>query len=335
MAAAGDADQVPLPPGDDDFDDEEQPHAQGGDNPPPPPHAQGGPNPGAPPFVPLHPFQQQFFPWQMPPFAWPPQHAAAVNTPQPHKVKLPSFWPNKPRAWFTHAEAAFDTFYVTDSRQRFNIVLPCLSEDALDGVSALVELPNMLQHPYEALKERLLQIYQPDPWEQAGRLLSFRELGDMKPSQLMNSMLALLPRGEPTGFLFKKIFLDRLPNDVRTHVQAAAQNQTCQQLAAFADGIWQARNTTRSNVAAAVQLPTATNVDSELADLSDAVAAVSVKKKAPQQKKPAQRTSARKSVPSKIKGFVCWKHVKYGEKAHNCEDESHCTFSGNAPAAGW
>jgi len=339
MAAHGDGAQVPIPPGDDDFEDAEQPHVQGGNV--PPPFVPGGVNQNAPPFVPPPQFQQQqFFPWAAPSlFAWPPQHAGvAQQQPQPHKVKLPDFWSHKPRAWFTHAEAAFATYYVMDSRQKFNLVLPSLSEDALDGVSALVELPHLVQLPYEAIKERLLQIYQPDPWEQAGRLLSFRELGDLKPSQLMNSMLALLPCGETTGFLFKKIFLDRLPNDVRTHVQAAAERMTCQELAGMADRIWQACNSARLNVAAAVQsslpLPPPPS-EAELADLSDAVAMVSFRKKGPPQKKQSQQTPARKSGPLKVAGFVCWKHAKFGENAHSCEDERRCSFLGNAQAVGW
>jgi len=150
MAEHGDAAQVPLPPGDDDFENEAHP-----------PHVQQAPNLAAPPFIPQQQ-QQPYYHWPLPPFMLPPQHAAQPH-PQPHKVKLPTFWSHKPRAWFTHAEAAFDTYYVTDSRQCFNLILPCLSEDALDGVSALVELPHMVQHPYLALKDRLLEIYQPDP----------------------------------------------------------------------------------------------------------------------------------------------------------------------------
>jgi len=321
MAAHGDAAGVPLRPGDDDFGEDDQQQQ--------PPPVQAGGLPPPPLFIP----PQQQFQWPMPPFLWPPQYAAVV--PRPHKVKLPNFWPHKPRAWFTHAEAAFDTFHVVNDRQKFNLVLPYLSEDALDGVSALVELPHLVQFPYCALKERLLQMYQPDPWEQAGHLLSFRELGDLKPSQLMNSMLALLPRGETPGFLFKKIFLDRLPSNVRTHVQAAAGGQDCQQLAASADGFWLACN--RPGVAAAVQSsPSATSPkDAELADLTDAIAAVSFKKKPPQQRKFSQRTPARKSGPAKVAGFVCWKHIKYGDKAHNCDDETRCSYSGNAPAASW
>ncbi len=50
--------------------------------------------------------------------------------------------------------------------------------------------------PYQALKQRLLKVFQPDQWEAVHSLLHYRELGDLKPSQLMDAMLAALPAGE-------------------------------------------------------------------------------------------------------------------------------------------
>ena len=43
-------------------------------------------------------------------------------------------------------------------------------------------------------------------------------LGDQRPSHLMNSMLFLLPDGHKPGFLFKFLFLKRLPTDIRSHL---------------------------------------------------------------------------------------------------------------------
>ncbi len=63
-------------------------------------------------------------------------------------------------------------------------------------------------------------------------LLHYRELSDLKPSQLIDAMLALLPAGEPPGWLFKGLWLERMPEVVRSHVQGAARFQDCRQLAA-------------------------------------------------------------------------------------------------------
>ena len=61
--------------------------------------------------------------------------------PQPHKVKLPPFWTQKQGIWFSHMEAVFSTFNVTEERTRFNLVLPCLSEEILTRVAAVVAAP--------------------------------------------------------------------------------------------------------------------------------------------------------------------------------------------------
>ena len=49
-------------------------------------------------------------------------------------------------------------------------------------------------------------------------LLQHWELGDLKP-ELMDAMLALLPVGEQPGLLFKGLWLERMLEDVRSHVQ--------------------------------------------------------------------------------------------------------------------
>jgi len=189
MAEAGDAHDVPLPPGDDDFGDEAGGQEHVGAVPPPPPHQQGPQQQGQVPQ--FNPYAQQLVPWgpwMMPP---PPfQHVGAApplqqQHPQPHKVKLPPFWPAKPRVWFTTAEAEFGTYYVADSRARFNLVIKALSDEAMERAAAIIEDPDSCVDPYGALKARLLEAYQMDPWESCSRLLHFRELGDMKPSRMM------------------------------------------------------------------------------------------------------------------------------------------------------
>jgi len=56
----------------------------------------------------------------------------------------------------------------------------------------------------------------------------------MKPSQMMDSMLAL----HKPQHLFKSIFLEKLPSDMRDHVQREAERLGCKELAAFANSIW-------------------------------------------------------------------------------------------------
>ena len=59
-------------------------------------------------------------------------------------------------------------------------------------------------------------------------------LGDM---HLMNSMLSLLPYGHKPGFLFKFLFLNSLPTDIRSHLVNVKIDEL-RDLAVLADQLW-------------------------------------------------------------------------------------------------
>ena len=128
----------------------------------------------------------------------------------------------------------------------------------------------------------------------------------------METMLALLPPGEPDGMLFKTHFLNRLPADTRNHVVAAGFNNTSRELAAMADNLWFASNSRQggnkhSQVVAAVQ--------EDDKDLEEAVAALSLQPKRPQPKK----------KNAKGKGTACFVHKKYGADTWKCAEPTTCT----------
>jgi len=82
-------------------------------------------------------------------------------------------------------------------------------------------------------------VYQPSVWQGAAQLLQIKELGDRRPSDQMDAMLALVPND--LSVLVKAIFLSSLPVEMRDHVQQGAELLSYQQLAAKADSIWDAR----------------------------------------------------------------------------------------------
>jgi len=227
-----------------------------------------------PPFVQV-PYPQQQLPYVqncwLPlwgPYQYPPQQPQPkLRQPEPSKIKLADFWTHQPQVWFIHAEALFDTYGVVEEQMKVNLVLPTLSQDTLVRVATIVNAPHLLADPCTALRARLMEVYMPDVWEQTSRLLHIFELGDMPPSQVMDEMLAMLPQEEQPGLLFKRIFLDCLPDDVRRHVQGGARQQQCSELAAAADVIWQASMQKKLTNVAAV-LP------SQVEEVTEAVAAV-------------------------------------------------------------
>jgi len=319
--------------------------------PPPPRHWQGGGQQhgdgghmGAaqpPPFV-FPPIQF----WQQ--LLQQPHQQQAAPQPKPEKVRLPPLHTSRPRTWFTVAESSFNQQHVTNPRMKFDLVVLALNDEQVRRVGAITENPDQYQDPYLALKTRLLEIYQPSKWANVSALLAFKELGGMQPSQLMDELLALLPDGEQPGTLFKGIFLSRLPQDMRDHVQSRADELTCQELARFADHLYDSRNTAKAKMLAALPLPPPADSapESQVDHLADMVAALGTNKqqngksrfrtagansKAPQRGQ-ARTDNQRGRQPTgqpagKPPPGLCYTHFKYGSAAFNCRDPQSCLLA--------
>ena len=154
-------------------------------------------------------------------------------------LKLPTFWSSQPEVWFAQAEAQFNLRKVTADDTKYYYVLA-----ALDQPTA-TRLLDLINHPptddkYKELKTRLIDTFGLSERERASRFLHFRELGDTKPSVLMDEMLALLENHTPC-FLFQQLFLERLPEDIRVQL-VDTQADDYRQLAKKADVFWASRD---------------------------------------------------------------------------------------------
>ena len=113
------------------------------------------------------------------------------------------------------------------------------------------------------------------------------------------------------------------------HRQAHAKRLSPQELAHLADTIWQSRNAARGKVLASQGTSeAAVALEDSLGELECSVAALNFQKKQQPSKQTYKRTPARKgdSQPKQCK-MVCWKHIRFGKKAHSCADEDNCSFS--------
>ena len=148
----------------------------------------------------------------------------------------------------------------------------------IEQIRGILHTVDDIADPYVAIKVRLLDLFTPKPLDLCQKIIHGGELGDRRPSQLMETMLALLPPGEPDGMLLKTHLLNRLPADIRNHVVTAGFNNTSREMATIADNLWFASNSRQggnkhSQAVAAVQ------EDDD--DLEEAVAALSVQPKRP------------------------------------------------------
>ena len=152
---------------------------------------------------------------------------------------------------------------------------------------------------YITLKARLLNTFSLTKQQRASRLLSIAGLGDRRPSELMDEMLALLGDHKPC-LLFEELFRQQLPADVRM-AMANADFSDPRAAAQVADQLWASR-----------PQPFAATVNSNPTPEEPNVAAV----RHTERKRPDTGT--------------CYFHQKFGSGARKCTPP--CKFQGNGQA---
>ncbi|CAN8000248.1 unnamed protein product, partial [Ixodes hexagonus] len=168
----------------------------------------------------------------------PPQVAALA-------IRLPAFWPADPQLWFAQVESQFVLRRITDQNTKFHHVVSALSSaDAAEVRDIIIAPPPVA--PYDVLKNELVRRTGISEQRRLQRLLTAEELGDKTPSQLLRRMRHLLANATIDDALFRQLFLQRLPNDVRMML-ASADSATIEDLAKLADRILDASNTSGVN----------------------------------------------------------------------------------------
>ena len=164
----------------------------------------------------------------------------------------------------------------------------------------------MLEDPpqhnkYDNLKRRLTDIFGLSRRQRADQLLDIglHSLGDRRPSQLMDEMLALLGSHKPC-MLFASIFLRCMPEDIRLQL-ATSSFDDLRALAKTADELWQAR------------------------EQSAVVFTSNTRTKRSATRRPATTTSSGES-PARDRE-VCFYHQRFGDAARKCVQP--CAFAGN------
>jgi len=237
-------------------------------------------------------------------------------------VKLPDFWTADPGRWFKQVEAVFRRSNVTVSSTKYDHVLMKLPPEVVASIGNLIDsIEPTDTDGYERIKERLVDSYSKTPLQRIFSLIRHPDIGDRRPSAMLNEMSALLPAGcNVNDLFFIGHFLIRLPVSIRDHL-AAADYKTAAEMARHADALWDARagDTPVSAVSASI----------------DAVAGRSSSPRDSRRRSPDRRRAdsrprqPRRSTPgpSGGKNGLCFYHGKFGTKAHRCE--APCTWVEN------
>ncbi len=151
-------------------------------------------------------------------------------------LKLPSFWTTQPEVWFKQAEAQFAIRNIAVDNTKYAYILAALDQDTASLVLDLLSNPPE-ESKYEAIKGRLLRTYGLSRRVlRANRHLQLDDLGDRKPSVLMDEMLSLLDGHSPC-LLFEQLYFNRMPDPIRLQLAEADFTQP-RTVAEKADQLW-------------------------------------------------------------------------------------------------
>jgi hypothetical protein len=234
-------------------------------------------------------------------------------------VKLPDFWLGDPELWFTQADSMFRRAGIKCSLTKYDYALQKLPCEVLQSVRDLARRvrTGVVDDPFEQLEEKLTASYQKSPWQRTFELLDMPDLGDRRPSVLMDAMLALLPDDVEPNRLFLALFLRRLPADIRDHL-AAQDLKTPAAMAAAANRLFDAR-------------PQGVAVAAVAAQRSHRFSSPAGRHRSPNRSD--GRKDKRRPTPGRTGdgGALCFYHDRFGKRAAKCEPP--CTWSGNGQTA--
>jgi hypothetical protein len=157
-------------------------------------------------------------------------------------VKLAEFYLSDPEMWFTQADSMFRRANITCSLTKYDYTIQKLPCDVLVSVRELARRVRAgeVDDPYEQLEDKLTASFHKSTWQKTFELLDMLDLGDCRPSVLMDAMLALLPDDVQPNRLFLALFLRCLPANLRNHL-ASQDLKTPEAMAAAANRLFDAR----------------------------------------------------------------------------------------------
>jgi hypothetical protein len=156
--------------------------------------------------------------------------------------------------------------------------------------------------------------YTKDRSARAFELLKLPEIGDMKPSDMMRQMSALLPTDDRHGTYFVASFLLRLPSDMIDHL-IAKDFKDCTKMAEYADLLYSRR---RTNTIAAVN----TNYEAAIKVVSGGGRReFSPHDRQRKRRSPSSPGRSCRKTPGLYKedSDICYFHTTYGDKARKCK----------------
>lgn len=150
--------------------------------------------------------------------------SSSAATTELHKVaaRIPPFWKDDLEIWFAQVESQFLSAGITTDETKFNAIVGSLDGNVLQQIKKAVVNPPVTDK-YINIKKCLLDRFDCSEQVKLRKLCSQIELGDRKPSQLLNEMRDL-GGTSATETLLYTLWVDRLPPTVVAVLEGSQEN---------------------------------------------------------------------------------------------------------------
>lgn len=260
----------------------------------------------------------------------------ADRRPAVHRVavKLPPFWSDKPKLWFSQADSQFTLSDITNEVTKFHYVVSQLDARIALEIEDVIENPPPL-NPYTFLRTKLIDRLSASEEQRVRQLISEEELGDRKPSQFLRHLRSLAGSAIVQDNLLRQLWLKRLPSNVQAILATQSELQL-DNIAELADKIVEVSPSTPTFAvnAALSDKSIESNLLNTIADLQKQVAELSAFRSCPHHSRSSSNSSRRRSKSqnrSNSNQQICWYHKKFQDKAKKCI--SPCNYLENGKSS--
>lgn len=147
-------------------------------------------------------------------------------------IKIPPFWAAKPELLFYQIEAQFSLVGIIREDTISNYLVSQLEAKYLENIWDIIKSSE--SNKYTLAKQRLLQCFKESENQKIRRLLTGLELGDLKPSQLLRKMQAMVG-DDMSDKILKTVWREKLPDFIKNII--VISEETLDKVAAMADKI--------------------------------------------------------------------------------------------------
>lgn len=257
-----------------------------------------------------------------------------ADAPELHKVsiKIPPFWIDRPEIWFYQVEAQFKINGIVSEDTKFNYLVSQLEPKFVENIWDIVM--NESNAKYSESKTRLLDLFKESESTRIKRLITGIELGNMKPSQLLQKLKSVAT-SDVSENLIKTLWLEKLPDSMRNIILVSSEQLP--NLAVMADKI-AAMNP--QNDICSVSACSNADLLAKIQSLEQQISQLNVDHiSRPRSRNNTQSFRGRSQSSSRKRfnprGKFCFYHFRFGSKCHPEKCTQPCSWvNDNNPNSG-